>query len=210
MAQTPEQPSLMTIAPELRNAICEFYLLNEVKEVQLARSGAIANHPGLLKVCQQLRREMLPMFQDMALKLTSRIVATVHNFDFKHVMIFLDSLDVLDADHRAAVQLHMVLRLDLGEEQDTDVIAAVRGLFAWREHSIKKPDGIPESKFPGYDKICETFLCLALRSFFGTLRTYHPSTVGDRRNKSSVLIRGVWTKWEEFRYAPWVARYGWY
>ncbi|KAK5740122.1 hypothetical protein LTR17_004834 [Elasticomyces elasticus] len=190
MAQAPEPPSLMTIAPELRNAICELYLLNEIKEVHVSRSGAIANQPGLLT--------------DLAPKLASRIVVRVHNFDFKPVMKFLDDLDVLDAEQRASVKGRMVMNVDLGEEQDIYVMAAVKGLLAWRAYPIKKSDGTPESKFAGYDKVYEYFRrqgYSALRSFFDTLslRAGHM-----RRDKSFVRIccnthdhrwNEAWTGW---------------
>ncbi|KAK5679295.1 hypothetical protein LTS10_008110 [Elasticomyces elasticus] len=120
MAQSSEPPSLMTIAPELRNAICEIYLLNEIKDVRLTKTGAIVNQPGLLAVCRQLRAETLPVFQDLAPKFAQNIVIKVHNFDFTSLMSFINALDT-EQEKAVRKNGNFLLTLELDEEKVLDI-----------------------------------------------------------------------------------------
>ncbi|KAK4892903.1 hypothetical protein LTR27_008631 [Elasticomyces elasticus] len=203
MAQTPAPPSLMTLAPELRNAICERYLLNEIKEVQITNSGAIVNQPGLLAVCRQLRAETLPVFQDLAPKFAQNIVIKVHNFDFSTVIAFLDALD---AEQRAAVHKNnsLLLKLSLDEEQVIDVDLAIKGLLQWRAHCEAKAPGHhagnprlsePEVYRIGYH---------ALQQFIDTLEKRLLGAPWADRSPSSMELRvrvpyhewkGIWSLW---------------
>ncbi|KAK5692109.1 hypothetical protein LTR97_011283 [Elasticomyces elasticus] len=136
MAQTPAPPSLMTLAPELRNTICELYLLGEIQAVYVKSNGGVVFQPELLAVSQQLRAETLPVFQNLAPKVARKIIVKARAFDFTAAMVFLDRLD---AEQRAAVAKNKSLLIYIGVDKNPvidmpvikDMMKAADGLRAW-------------------------------------------------------------------------------
>ncbi|KAK4927515.1 hypothetical protein LTR49_005655 [Elasticomyces elasticus] len=215
MVQESDTPSLMTITPELRNAICELYLLNEINEVRIAPSGAIVNQPGLLAVCRQLRTETLPVFQDMAPN--QSIVIKVHNFDFTGLISFINALDV-EQENTVHKNGNLLITLDLDEEKTLDVAQAVDGLLVWKAHCDAKLRGPTPSNDAGgriaqaeYCKEARKHVqCVGYQAFKSVLQTvkYLHYMYGARwvsPAKSTVEFRGhvdyekwkaMWSLWE--------------
>ncbi|KAK3634364.1 hypothetical protein LTR56_007349 [Elasticomyces elasticus] len=207
MAQPSDTPSLMTIAPELRNAICELYLLNEIKEVHITKSGAIVDQPGLLAVCRQLRAESLPVFQDLAPKFAKSIIIEVHNFDFTGLISFINALDTEQAKavHK---NRNLLFTLGLDQEQVLDIDQAVDGLLVWKAHCDARSLGPPSSNDAGcrtahadfgkeYRKHVHYVGYLAFKDFLQAVKYKHYGARWISHAESSVEFRGCvdYEKW---------------
>ncbi|KAK3640954.1 hypothetical protein LTR56_011604 [Elasticomyces elasticus] len=105
-----QPPSLMTIAPELRNPILELALHDVAEEVQIASSGRTMKQPGLLAVCHQTRSETLPVLQDLVARYTRRIIIDIHDLDFSTAMVYIDKLS---QQQRDAVGKNASIRFNL-------------------------------------------------------------------------------------------------
>ncbi|KAK5746825.1 hypothetical protein LTR17_000455 [Elasticomyces elasticus] len=131
-------PSILTVAAELRNAICELVILDDLHKhpsMHVGASGHFTNQPALLAVCQQLRQEALPVYLNHAPRTAKDLSVTVHNFDFSALMTYLDSLD---AGQRAALAANRSLRVKISLPA-THEQCNWAGVRQWTQYCGSKP-----------------------------------------------------------------------
>ncbi|KAK5714181.1 hypothetical protein LTR15_011089 [Elasticomyces elasticus] len=95
MATEDEPPTaspFMRLAPELRNAICEQVILEELEVVRIGARGHLVDKPDLLAVCRQLRQEALPVYLELAPTHAEELIVNIHDFDFTPLITYLDCI----------------------------------------------------------------------------------------------------------------------
>ncbi|KAK4923988.1 hypothetical protein LTR49_008933 [Elasticomyces elasticus] len=95
MATEDEPPTaspLMRLARELRNAICEQVILEELEVVRIGARGHLVDKPDLLAVCRQLRQEALPVYLELAPTHAEELIVNIHDFDFTPLITYLDCI----------------------------------------------------------------------------------------------------------------------
>ncbi|KAK5683549.1 hypothetical protein LTS10_005082 [Elasticomyces elasticus] len=102
----------------------------------LALMGRFTNKPGLLAVCHQIRLETLPIFLHLA-PLVARSVFEVHNFDFRKVMTYIDTLDTAQCTALGRRRMLVVkVTIDTKNEARTE-----KGLRRWLHYCSTKLAG---------------------------------------------------------------------
>ncbi|KAK3640952.1 hypothetical protein LTR56_011602 [Elasticomyces elasticus] len=100
----PTASPLLGLAPELRNAICEQVILDELKVARVGTDGNLVNKPGLLAACRQLRVEALPVYLDLAPAKAECLTVDITDFDFTPLIFYLDTLS--NEQRRAMAEKH--------------------------------------------------------------------------------------------------------
>ncbi|KAK5683550.1 ferrochelatase hem15 [Elasticomyces elasticus] len=88
----PTASPLMSLAPELRNMICEQVILEELEVARIGARGHLVDKPDLLAVCRQLRQEALPVYLELAPTHAEELIVNVREFDFTPLITYLDCI----------------------------------------------------------------------------------------------------------------------
>ncbi|KAK4952579.1 hypothetical protein LTR10_009385 [Elasticomyces elasticus] len=106
----PTASPLMRLSAELRNIICELVILKELRIARIGPNGHLIKKPGLLATCRQLRRETLPVYQDLAPTAAERLTVTVRDLNFMPLITYLHTIS---AEHRMGMSEKRNLRIEL-------------------------------------------------------------------------------------------------
>ena len=81
---------LLKLPAELRNTIYEMLAWDTVT-VRVGSRGSIIDQTPLLATCHHIRNEALLTLERCSLLAARSITAEVHNFDFSHILTFIES-----------------------------------------------------------------------------------------------------------------------
>jgi len=104
---------LLKLPAEMRNYIYELAAHN-TDPVSVGSRGNISIEAPILATCHRVRTEALPLFRHCTLASACIIDVSVHNFDFSHVLTFIEcmSADQLRAMHNKTLSIKMTMTED--------------------------------------------------------------------------------------------------